>query len=387
MPKNKCITMASILLFFLSFQGISGQESGEVHPGGKTFTLKSKILNEERIVSIALPDSYHDSERAFPVLITLDGEDFFSAFAGTVSYYSRIGKCPELIVIGIEAVDRWRDYTPTRADIPDGTPVPNSGGADAFLGFIDRELMGYVRENYRVTPFHVLCGHSIGGLFVVNTLFEESSGFSAYIATSPSLWWDGELMKKKAVHAAARKDSRSSTLFMTMGNEGASMLDPALDFTRALEADSGENLIWTFRRFEDADHQTMPVKAFAYGLDFIFSDWRMPPEISAEGLEAVQAYYGNLSRKYRQVIEVPENVLNRLGYMEMNKGKLGEALEIFKLNVDKHPGSANAYDSLGEAFLKSGDTENAVRYYRKSLELNPENDNARAVLIKLGCLR
>ncbi len=384
MPKDKRITMALILLSFLPFQGISGQEARKVDPGGKTFSLKSKILNEERVVSIALPASYHESAQAYPVLITLDGEDFFPAFSGMVSYYSSIGKCPELIVIGIEAVDRWRDYTPTRADIPDGTPIPNSGGADAFLGFIDRELMGYVREHYRVTPFHVLCGHSIGGLFVVNTLFDASADFSAFIATSPSLWWDGELMKKKAVRAAAPKDSHASFLFMTMGNEGASMLDPALEFTRALEADSGENLIWAFRRFKDADHQTMPVKAFAYGLDFIFSDWRMPPEISAEGLDAVLAYYAGLSQKYRQVLEVPENVLNRMGYMAMNKGKLEDALEIFKLNVNKHPGSANAYDSLGEAFLKAGDIENAVRNYRKSLDLNPENENARSILNKLG---
>ena len=49
---------------------------------------------------------------------------------------------------------------------------------------------------------------------------------------------------------------------------------------------------------------------------------------------------------------------------------------VFKLNVDAFPQSWNVYDSYGDALMKNGDTEEAIESYQKSIELNPENENA-----------
>jgi Flp pilus assembly protein TadD len=68
----------------------------------------------------------------------------------------------------------------------------------------------------------------------------------------------------------------------------------------------------------------------------------------------------------------------------MRKGNLAGAIDIFRLNVEQFPQDANVYDSLGEAYLKQGDKPHAIENYKKSLELNPQNDNARDVLAKLG---
>jgi cytochrome c-type biogenesis protein CcmH/NrfG len=51
--------------------------------------------------------------------------------------------------------------------------------------------------------------------------------------------------------------------------------------------------------------------------------------------------------------------------------------------VELHPDSFNVYDSLGEAYMNSGDIKNAVDNYKKSLELNPDNANAKEMLKKL----
>jgi len=72
-------------------------------------------------------------------------------------------------------------------------------------------------------------------------------------------------------------------------------------------------------------------------------------------------------------IYLDEKEFNELGYRFMQTGKMGEALEIFKLNVELYPKSANVYDSLGEAYFKKGEKEKAIENYRKSLELNPKN--------------
>lgn len=75
-----------------------------------------------------------------------------------------------------------------------------------------------------------------------------------------------------------------------------------------------------------------------------------------------------------------ENMINGFGYELLGTGKVSEAIEIFKFNVEQFPESFNVYDSLGEGFMKSGDKENAIRNYKKSLELNQHNENAKEIL-------
>jgi tetratricopeptide (TPR) repeat protein len=81
---------------------------------------------------------------------------------------------------------------------------------------------------------------------------------------------------------------------------------------------------------------------------------------------------------------VTEVQLNALGYRLLQLGRIADAIEIFKLNVATYPRSANAYDSLGEAYMRSGDREAAIGSYRRSLELNPRSRNAAEMLRKLG---
>lgn len=80
---------------------------------------------------------------------------------------------------------------------------------------------------------------------------------------------------------------------------------------------------------------------------------------------------------------ISEGKMNQVGYYFLRKKQHQDAIRLFKLNVEGFPESANVYDSLGEAYMESGDTESAIINYEKSLELNPENDNAKEYLKKL----
>ncbi|UCG63305.1 MAG: tetratricopeptide repeat protein [Candidatus Zixiibacteriota bacterium] len=79
-------------------------------------------------------------------------------------------------------------------------------------------------------------------------------------------------------------------------------------------------------------------------------------------------------------IYIEEASLNGIGYYLLNMERYADAIEVFRLNVETFPGSFNVYDSYAEALMKSGDVDKAIINYRKSLELNPENDNAREML-------
>ena len=78
-----------------------------------------------------------------------------------------------------------------------------------------------------------------------------------------------------------------------------------------------------------------------------------------------------------------EAELNRVGYQLLQMKKIAEAIEIFKLNVEMYPQSANTYDSLGEAYMTHNDKELSIANYKKSLELDPNNPNAKSRLAAL----
>lgn len=383
----KLLMVSIIFLLMLNFQQqyVFSQENSGSYIIGNKYSINSSILKSTRHFFVYLPPFYGETSVHYPLLVILDGGDFFHFITGVLDYYTKLGKIPGLLAVGIESSDRWRDYTPTRADIPDGTALPTSGGADKFHEFITAELLPYINSKFRITPFHILYGHSIAGLFVVNSLLAHPENFSGFIATSPSLWWDNEISVRQLEKRLRghKSDSFHRYLFITIGNEGETMSNPITHFTKALEKYTPGDITWKFRHFAEVDHQTMPVKAFVYGLESIFSDWLLPEEILAQGLSAVTNYYEHLSKKYRTRIEVSEGVLNRLGYMAMKKGNIDLAIEVFRLNARKYPRSANVYDSLGEAYLKKGERSKAIENYQKSLELNPRNDNAKKMLKEL----
>ncbi|PRD56821.1 tetratricopeptide repeat protein [Sphingobacterium gobiense] len=81
---------------------------------------------------------------------------------------------------------------------------------------------------------------------------------------------------------------------------------------------------------------------------------------------------------------VSEQMINGLGYMLLNQNMDKDALDIFQLNTELYPEAFNTYDSYGETLLKLGEKEEAINAYKKSLELNPQNDNAANVLKKIS---
>ncbi|HEY1472201.1 MAG TPA: serine hydrolase [Candidatus Acidoferrum sp.] len=78
-----------------------------------------------------------------------------------------------------------------------------------------------------------------------------------------------------------------------------------------------------------------------------------------------------------------EGTLNSLGYMLLASGKTSDAIAAFQRNVVEYPKSGNACDSLAEAYMKNGQNDLAIENYEKSLQLDPKNQNAVAMLKKL----
>jgi predicted alpha/beta superfamily hydrolase len=123
-----------------------------------TEIIASEILDENRPISIYLPRNYASSGASYPVLYLLDGEKHIFHVTGLVDFLVSVGRIPELIIVGIHGIDRYRDYTPNKIEHHAGT-----GGALKFTKFLMDELFGHIESTYRTRPFRMIFGHSYGG--------------------------------------------------------------------------------------------------------------------------------------------------------------------------------------------------------------------------------
>ncbi len=104
--------------------------------------------------------------------------------------------------------------------------------------------------------------------------------------------------------------------------------------------------------------------------------------IQTKGIKAGLEHFN--THKDSDYFDVDENEMNSIGYQLMGAEKVEEAAEVFKLNVDAFPKSFNVYDSYAEALMNLGKNEKAIANYKKSVEINPANQNGIDMLKKLG---
>ena len=106
----------------------------------------------------------------------------------------------------------------------------------------------------------------------------------------------------------------------------------------------------------------------------------------ADGLDAAVARFHELRERYygSAAYDFGERSLNRFGYQLLEAGEGEAAIAVLRLNAEQYPESANVWDSLAEAYLRADRPEVAEVYYRKALELDPDNANAVAKLRQLA---
>ncbi len=102
-----------------------------------------------------------------------------------------------------------------------------------------------------------------------------------------------------------------------------------------------------------------------------------------KGVAAAVAEYRKLKAENSPTYDFSETELNTLGYQLLGKKRTQDAIEIFKLNVEMFPKSANPYDSLGETYLAEGQKDLALVNYKKAAELDPKNSNALLIVRRL----
>ncbi|MBL7129250.1 MAG: serine hydrolase [Ignavibacteria bacterium] len=110
---------------------------------------------------------------------------------------------------------------------------------------------------------------------------------------------------------------------------------------------------------------------------------KLSKTVMLEGVSEGIKQLKELKEKQENEYYVDENEINNFGYYLLEKDRVDDAIEVFKLNVELFPDAFNPYDSLGEAYMIKGEKELAIKNYEKSVELNPGNTNGIKMLKKL----
>ncbi|WP_423802974.1 alpha/beta hydrolase [Paenibacillus dendrobii] len=179
-----------------------------VIPSAEQWVLRSRAERRIYRIMVARPAG-EPPPGGYPVIYLLDGNSVFATMVEALRLQCRrpdqTGVLPAIVVgIGYEtngpyATERFYDLTPLPSmeyrKRSDDDPVPEQGGAKAFLQFIEEELKPQIESEFPVDRRRqALFGHSLGGLFALYALLSKPESFQYYIAGSPSLHWNQEYM-------------------------------------------------------------------------------------------------------------------------------------------------------------------------------------------------
>lgn len=227
---------------------------------GTTETIHSRLLGEDRVLNIHLPPAYHaDTAATYPVIYLLDGsadEDFVHVVGGLqFASFPWLQWMPPSIVVGIANVDRKRDLTFPTTIAADKEQFPTTGGSQAFMEFLAKEVLPFVEREYRVSRERTLIGQSLGGLFATELLFRKPYLFTHYLIVSPSLWWDDGSLLQLDHTVLMAPDIGVASVYIVVGDEGRPMLRPAKRLAALLRKGSQARI--GYQRIRGLDHSNI----------------------------------------------------------------------------------------------------------------------------------
>jgi predicted alpha/beta superfamily hydrolase len=236
-------------------------------PGIKD-SIYSPTLKEERRLQIQLPKEYKPgSTEKYQVLYLLDGEWNAELFEQVQAWSRQWGFTPPIIMVGVvnsypnNVNQRFRDLTPTSGG------QSGAGGGPKLLSFLKEELIPYIDKTYPSNGSNILWGHSLGGLFVLYSLFTEPQLFDAYIAADPSVWWDHSFLTHYAKEKI-RSVQGIKSLFIT-GRTGNAYHDMGIDSLEILlKKIAPANLQWKTVAYPDETHISQQYKSAYDGLKY-----------------------------------------------------------------------------------------------------------------------
>ena len=268
-----------IVLFFSLFFMIRSnyaQQSDDSIPevkiaNTKSLKIHSSIINQDYDLYINLPGNF-DAGKAYPVIYLLDAQWDFTLLNAIYGQEYYDGFIPASIVVGITwggvnpnpDILRRRDFTPSKE-----MWNPVGGGAEKFLSFIKKELIPFIDSKFKTkSNERTLMGCSLGGLFTLYTMFNETNLFNNYVLTSPAIGWDRGIINSYEKKYAEEGSEIPVRLSMAIG--GYEDVNAFQKFADNLEKNNYKGLRMKTFVLDGFGHSGGKAEGYSRGLQFAF---------------------------------------------------------------------------------------------------------------------
>ncbi|SFN44518.1 hypothetical protein SAMN04487989_101469 [Bizionia echini] len=352
-------------LFVLFFSVFTINSQVIYHP------LESAKLGTTREIKIQLPRGYDaNTEKAYPVIVVLDGDYMFEAVAGNVDYYSYWEDMPESIVVGVNQVDS------RSADVmySEQNSLPIETGA-AFYEFLGMELLNYIDDTFRTVNFRVIIGHDRTANFMNYFLLKAQPLFQAYIAISPDLAPD---MQTYLTEKLPKVERKTFYYLATSANDIAKLKEGTDALHTAVSSIENKNFLYTFDSFDKATHYALPAHAIPNALEDIFFVFQpiSKTEFKDTILKLEDSPVTYLTEKYQTILDLFDIdkpiLINDFNAIEaaINKTEKFEYFEeLGKIARKEYPDTLLGNYYIARFYEETGEPKKAMKAYQTAYVL------------------
>lgn len=373
------------IVFFFATMLLPILVSGQAVGFSESRTIDSRAFGTEREIKIHISDAVaENSETPHPVLFVFDAQfdPYWEMVSQTVNYLSAVDQFPHVITVGICTENRPREFTPVPEDERTRERWGDNevGGATVLTDHIRSEVLPLLEAEYNVLPLRIGIGHSLGGTYVSNSVFDNEELFQAVISISPNMVYDYDLLPQKLGRALASGNAAKAWHFSgagTVGDMENMFRESGLKADSIYRAHPREALIWKFTEYPGLNHMNSPIHVISEGLAAFNNFWNISEEevmafladTSTAYVDHLQGHYRNMSAWIGFEIPLSSDEINMLGYAAAYEGRWQDALPVIEWGIEAHPDDPNLYDSKGECLENLGDIAGALSYYTKAREV------------------
>jgi predicted alpha/beta superfamily hydrolase len=338
-------------------------------------------LNNERTIKIYIPESYkQDSTRVYPLALVLDAEYLFDIYVANSKLFALKDKAPEQIVVGI--YQNQRNERKTDCEVNANSMLTES--SSKFYKFIKNELLNYIEDSYRISPFRTIVGNTITANFTNYFMVENENLFNAYINVNPSYSTDiSELFRGKIPSL----DS-NTYYYLNTGDYNGEQKDKAIETVYyVLKNFENENFKYKYDVFDGSTRISSIGQAISGAFGHIFNMYSSiskeefdqhiaklsPPEaieyLEKKYVEIQYSFGANLKIRQRDIFAVESIILDK---------EEGDYLEEYGKMINRlYPESPIGDYYIGQYYETGNDYKRALKYYKNGYsKISGEDPNA-----------
>ncbi len=314
-------------------------------------------------------------------------EPLFNYVSSAASYLSAIGELNNMIIVGIYAENRRKEFVPipeTEKGHADWGSIKDHGFSYLLDKHLKEEVFPFIEKNFNINSFKIGIGHSLGGTYLINSFAEDHKLFNAYIAISPNLDFENNQIQNKVKNLLNVKKEVNAFLNVSVGDldetelrfkKGIQLLDTIITNTKT------NGLKFRFDYLKNANHSTssffqIPLALAELGKTFVKpSDEEIVKMLNnkkQDFMVQLKNYYIEKSKWFGYTYLPKENVINGIAYVCFNNNSPIESLETINWAIELYPNEINLYDSKAE-FLKklkqNVEANKVVKFALKKLEI------------------